>query len=91
MQAVAFHDALRRPHRDGSLRPHRTHVRRVASLPRCHRSLIADALVARGIPVEHILTPTGRKPHALTSFAVVRDRKILYPVEVSQDSGSEET
>lgn len=30
---------------------------------RCHRSLIADALVARGIPVEHILSATNIRPH----------------------------
>ncbi len=38
---------------------------------RCHRSLIADALAARGIEVEHILTATSRKPHTYTPFARV--------------------
>ncbi len=28
---------------------------------KCHRALIADALVVRGIEVEHIMTLTGRK------------------------------
>jgi uncharacterized protein (DUF488 family) len=36
---------------------------------RCHRQLIADALVARGIPVEHILGPGPRKPHELNPAA----------------------
>ena len=34
---------------------------------RCHRSLIADAVVAKGIPVFHILD-TGSQRHQLTSF-----------------------
>jgi uncharacterized protein (DUF488 family) len=46
---------------------------------RCHRSLIADALVARGIPVEHILSPTRRQPHTLRPFAHVRGDRVTYP------------
>src|ERR1700689_3585449 len=38
---------------------------------RCHRSLIADALTARGIPVMEILNATKSQPHAMTSFAQV--------------------
>ena len=30
---------------------------------RCHRSLIGDALVARGIAVEDILSETRAQPH----------------------------
>jgi uncharacterized protein (DUF488 family) len=33
---------------------------------RCHRRLIADALVLRGVPVVHLLSPTRREPHRLT-------------------------
>ncbi|WP_272424415.1 DUF488 domain-containing protein [Polyangium jinanense] len=33
---------------------------------RCHRRLIADALVLCGVPVEHLLSPTRREPHRLT-------------------------
>ena len=47
---------------------------------RCHRSMIADALVARGVPVRHILD-ARTEPHRLTSFAVVRDGGIVYPPE----------
>ena len=36
---------------------------------RCHRSLIADALIVRGVPVEHIMSTTRRDAHHLTSFA----------------------
>ena len=46
---------------------------------RCHRSLIADALVVRGIEVKHIMSKTQAKPHALTSFAKVDGKKITYP------------
>lgn len=48
---------------------------------RCHRSLIADALVVRGITVEHILGPTSRRPHTLHSFASVDGKRITYPPE----------
>src|SRR5512139_999358 len=42
------------------------------SLPwRCHRSLIADALVVRGTVVEHIMSSTLRRPHILTQWARV--------------------
>jgi uncharacterized protein (DUF488 family) len=46
---------------------------------RCHRSLIADALVIRGIPVEHIMSGKRADPHSLTPFAKVRGKRITYP------------
>jgi uncharacterized protein (DUF488 family) len=46
---------------------------------RCHRSLIADALLVRGIRAEHILSATNRKVHTLTPFAKVRGSRITYP------------
>jgi uncharacterized protein (DUF488 family) len=48
---------------------------------RCHRSLVADALLVRGIPVEHIINPGKRRPAALTPFARVEGTRILYPPE----------
>jgi uncharacterized protein (DUF488 family) len=46
---------------------------------RCHRRLIADALVARGVEVRHILA-SGRAPaHELTSFARVDEGEVHYP------------
>jgi len=45
---------------------------------RCHRSLIADALTVRGIPVKHIMTAANREPHTLTPFAHVDGDKITY-------------
>jgi uncharacterized protein (DUF488 family) len=46
---------------------------------RCHRSMVADALVVRGVPVEHIMGPHKRKPHTLTPFAHVDGTRISYP------------
>lgn len=51
---------------------------------RCHRTLVSDALTARGVRVEHILD-AAVSPHALTSFAVVIDGEVTYPV--ASDSG----
>jgi uncharacterized protein (DUF488 family) len=46
---------------------------------RCHRSLIADALAARGIVVEHIMNKTSRKQHTYTPFARIEDERVTYP------------
>jgi uncharacterized protein (DUF488 family) len=46
---------------------------------RCHRSLIADALIVRGILAEEIVSKSKRALHKLTSFAKVRGTKITYP------------
>jgi len=46
---------------------------------RCHRSLIADALVARGISVREILSATNARPHSLTPFAKVSGSEVIYP------------
>jgi uncharacterized protein (DUF488 family) len=50
---------------------------------RCHRSLIADALLVRGILTEDIMSPTRRQVHILTPFAKIRGTTITYPAEVS--------
>ena len=46
---------------------------------RCHRSLLADALAARGIVVEHILTATRRDVHKITPFARIENERASYP------------
>jgi uncharacterized protein (DUF488 family) len=51
---------------------------------RCHRSLIADALLVRGIRAEDIMSPTHRPVHTLTPFAKVRGTTITYPADDSQ-------
>ncbi|MCE7887023.1 MAG: DUF488 domain-containing protein [Alphaproteobacteria bacterium PRO2] len=48
---------------------------------RCHRSLVADALLVRGIPALDIM-PDGRlSEHKLTKFAQVQGKAITYPSE----------
>jgi uncharacterized protein (DUF488 family) len=52
---------------------------------RCHRSLVADALLVRGIEVEDIYYDakghSRRGPHKLTSFARVKGKHLWYPAE----------
>ena len=48
---------------------------------RCHRSLIADALSARGIPVDHIMSATKKNRHQMTGFARVEGTRVTYPAE----------
>ena len=46
---------------------------------RCHRSLLADALVARGMQVAHIMSGTRSDVHNPTPFARIENGKIIYP------------
>ena len=56
---------------------------------RCHRSLVADALLVRGVPVDDIIDARQRKPHKLTPFAHVEGLRITYPPEQPElDFGS---
>jgi 3-methyladenine DNA glycosylase/8-oxoguanine DNA glycosylase len=48
---------------------------------RCHRSLVADALTARGAHVEHIIGSLRSSPHHLTPFAKVEGARVSYPGE----------
>lgn len=49
---------------------------------RCHRRMIADALLVRGHPVADIFSKSAVKTHTLTSFAKVgRGGRITYPKE----------
>ena len=49
----------------------------------CHRMLLSDALVARGVDVQHIMSLRGSsalQPHRLTSFAQIRSAgRVWYP------------
>jgi uncharacterized protein (DUF488 family) len=45
---------------------------------RCHRQLIADALVARGVEVRHIMSPEEARPHTLTPFARLDGERVVY-------------
>jgi len=46
---------------------------------RCHRRLIADALVVRGWEVRHIAADGSVGRHELTSFAKISDGRVSYP------------
>lgn len=46
---------------------------------RCHRRLIADALIVRGWEVLDIMGPSPASPRDLTPFARVTDRRLIYP------------
>lgn len=51
---------------------------------RCHRSLIADALFARDLTVEHIIGAGHTQLHRLTPFACVDGTRVTYPAQVGQ-------
>jgi len=46
---------------------------------RCHRSLVGDALLVRGLPVNDIMTEKVSQPHKLTPWARVSGTSITYP------------
>jgi uncharacterized protein (DUF488 family) len=46
---------------------------------RCHRSLVADALSVRGVPVVELLPEGTHRMHQLTPFAEVDGTRIVYP------------
>jgi len=61
---------------------HRTAAMCAEAVPwRCHRSLVADALLARGIAVEDIQSRTRATPHKMTPFARVEGIRVTYPGE----------
>jgi uncharacterized protein (DUF488 family) len=46
---------------------------------RCHRSLVGDALLARGYPTEDIFSKSSHRPHRFTPFAKRAGENITYP------------
>jgi uncharacterized protein (DUF488 family) len=48
---------------------------------RCHRSLIADALLVRDYPMQDIMSLARAQQHELTPFARVRGSRITYPTD----------
>jgi uncharacterized protein (DUF488 family) len=84
MQTREFDEAL------GTLVAHAEHARVAImcaeAVPwRCHRSMIADALVVRGVAVRHILSAQRTDPHALTGFARVDGVRVTYPDDGGQE------
>jgi uncharacterized protein (DUF488 family) len=60
---------------------------------RCHRSLIADAVLARGGCVDDLfILPDGRsqrKPHRMTPFATLEDGRLFYPAPLVEQADGE--
>ena len=57
---------------------------------RCHRSLIADALIVRGLQVFEITSKSATREHMLTSFAAVDGDSITYPPAATTSSSFSE-
>lgn len=55
---------------------------------RCHRSLIADALLVRGVQAEEIVSGVRTATHKLTPWAKVRGKRITYPAEAGDTNKS---
>ena len=45
----------------------------------CHRRLTADALVAQGVDVRHIMSPSRAPAHEVTPFARLAEGQVTYP------------
>jgi len=56
---------------------------------RCHRSLIADYLKAKGMTVLHIMDQTEATPHPYTSAARVLDGELSYEGLFAGEQGNE--
>jgi hypothetical protein len=57
---------------------------------RCHRSLVGDALLVRGIAVEDIMSASSVRPHKLTEFAKIDGQQITYPADKNLELFSEQ-
>jgi uncharacterized protein (DUF488 family) len=80
MQTAEFHDGLETLIQMS--RRKRVAIMCAEAVPwRCHRSLVADALSIRGIPVIEILSETSYRMHKLTPFAQVEGTQLTYPSE----------
>ncbi|MBV8939607.1 MAG: DUF488 domain-containing protein, partial [Alphaproteobacteria bacterium] len=77
MQTPAFAEGLNKFLREAAGR--RAALMCAEAVPwRCHRSLIADALTARGMTVQDILNDTRAVPHTLPLFAEVQAARVIY-------------
>jgi uncharacterized protein (DUF488 family) len=80
MQTSGFEKALNELMRLAQKR--RTAIMCAEAVPwRCHRSLIADALVAHGVEVQEITSQTSVRPHTMTPWARMEEGRITYPAQ----------
>ena len=78
MQTQAFEEALEQL--VGLAEQKKTAIMCAEAVPwRCHRSLIADALIVRGYEVRDIMSEKSAKPRKLNPMARVGDGRITYP------------
>ncbi len=78
MDSAAFARALE--HLVAEAKEARTAIMCAEAVPwKCHRGLLSDALLVRGIRVVHILAPGQTQAHTLTPFAKVKGGRITYP------------
>ena len=78
MQTDEFLKALEELMAESRLQP--TAIMCAEAVPwRCHRSLIADALVSRDWDMRHIMSPEKATLHVLTSFAHFEKGALTYP------------
>jgi uncharacterized protein (DUF488 family) len=85
MQTPEFWTALENLMADG--RDRKTAIMCAEAVPwRCHRSLIADALIVKGWTVRHIMSETKADEHRVTSFAVINRDSITYPTTIDTEA-----
>ncbi len=78
MQTAEFEEGLEKLILEAEKQP--TAIMCAEAVPwRCHRSLIGDALLIRGLRVVHIMEVNSSREHTLTPWAKVRGRNITYP------------
>ena len=84
MQTPEFENALDELIRLARYR--RTAIMCAEAVPwRCHRSLIADALFARGFNVEEIASETSTRSHTLTPWSRVSGERVSYPADAASE------
>src|SRR5262245_2284654 len=80
MQTPAFEAALKQLSTIGS--QCKTAIMCAEAVPwQCHRSIISDALAAKGVAVYHILSKDSIQPHRITAFAKLEGGRVTYPPE----------
>jgi uncharacterized protein (DUF488 family) len=80
MQTAEFRSGLARLEKLAATKP--SAIMCAEAVPwRCHRSLIADALLVRQFPVEDIMTAARAQARDVTPFARVRGVRITYPTD----------
>jgi uncharacterized protein (DUF488 family) len=78
MQTPEFEEALKKLIELATQK--RTAIMCAEAVPwRCHRSLISDALIVRGIEVQDIFSESNIRRHTMTPMARIRAGKITYP------------